>query len=168
MRSKEFIKEEIEHKGHIQGELLAAMDDAGEFVQIKWEDMDQTQGYQMMSDPNVDSSFKTRMNHIFRKYLGADMKDTVMASTATNDKSSIFKVIKYLQRNVNQKSGINPKELGLQIENYQIDQVSVFDWRGAKFLIIKDTVGPPPQLGVIGPKRETHYSIYASKDMNYN
>ena len=167
MRAKEFL-EAIEHKGHIQGELLSAMTDSGEFVHIKWQDMDQTQGYQLMSDPSIDPAFKLKMDQIFKKHLGVNMEDTVTASTAVNDKANIFKVIKYLQRNVNQKIGINPKAFGLHIDNYQINQASVFDWRGAKFLVIKDTIGPPQQMGVIGPKRETHYSIYAAKDSNYS
>ncbi len=156
--------EEIEDKGQIQGELMSAMVDSGDFVQIKWQDTETTQGYQMMINPQVDPSFKMKMNQIFRKHLGVDMKDTVTCSSATNDKANIFKVINYLQRNVNQKSGINPKSFGLSIDNYQIDQASVFNWRGAIFLVIKDTIGPPPKLNVVGPKRETHYSIYAAKD----
>ena len=168
MRANEFIIEEIGHKGHIQGELLAAMSDSGDFVHIKWTDMDQTQGYQMMSQPGIDPSFKTMMNQIFKKHLGVDMEHTVTASTDTNDKGSIFKVIKYLQRNTNQKTGISPSTFKIRIANYKIDQASVFNWRGAKFLVIKDTVGPPQQMGVVGPKRETHYSIYAAKDADYD
>ena len=168
MRAVEFILEEIEHKGHIQGELLAAMTDSGEFVHIKWQDMEQTQGYQLMLDPDTDPAFKMKMNQIFKKYLGVNMEDTVTASTAENDKANIFKVIKYLQRNVNQKIGINPKDFGLYIDNYQINQASVFDWRGAKFLVVKDTMGPSQRMGVVGPKRETHYSIYAAKDSHYS
>ena len=164
MRYRELITEEIEDKGQIQGELLSAMTDSGEFVHIKWQDTEQTRGYQLMMSPKVDPSFKMKMNQIFTKYLGVSMNHTVTASTATNDKANIFKVVNYLQRNVNQKSGINPKAFGLRIDNYRIDQASVFNWRGAVFLVIKDTVGPPQQLNVVGPARETHYSIYAAKD----
>lgn len=160
----ESLKEEIEHTGHIQGELLSAMSDSGDFVHIKWQDMDKTEGYQMMSDPGVDPTFKIKMNQIFKRYLGVDMEDTITASTAANDKTNIFKIIKYLQRNVNQKTGINPNVFKLHIPNYQVNQASVFHWRGAKFLVIKDTMGPPQQMGVVGSKRATHYSIYAAKD----
>ncbi len=165
--SEILLIEEIEDKGHIQGELLAAMLDAGDFAQVQWKNMIDTEGYKMMSNQMADPSFKRQLNSIFRKYLNTDMENTVAISSAVNDKTSIFKIIKYLQKNTNQKKGINPKSFNLNIENYNIDQASVFNWHGAIFLVIKDTIGPPSQIGVVGPGRETHYHIYAAKDSNY-
>jgi len=160
----ELFEDEIENKGQIQGELLSSMADTNNFVQVKWQDMTDTEGYQLMSDPRMDPSFKAKLNQIFVKFLGVEMENTITASTVVNKHENIMKIISYLQRNTNQKMGIDPKRLNLHVDNYEVLKASVFNWRGAIFLVIKDQVGPPPQKDVIVPGREIYYHIYAAKE----
>lgn len=161
---EELFENEIENKGQIQGELLSAMSDDNQFVQINWEDMIETEGYVLMSNPQVDPSFKAKLNQIFKKFLGVEMEETMTASTAINERDNIFKVINYLQKNSDDKYGIDPKRFALEIPNYKVDKGSIFNWHGIKFLVIKDRVGQAPEKGVVRPKQEIHYTIYAAKN----
>ncbi len=148
-------------KGEIQGELLSAMMDAtDDLVHIHWEEMKNTEGYALMA---YDNNFEQNMQRIFNKYLGVNMEETITASTVKNDKDSIFKIISYLQKNTNEQQGIKPSSIGINIDNYEIKQASVFNWRGARFLVIKDSVGIPSGNGVVG-NAQTHYHIYAASD----
>ncbi len=153
MRLDELLEAGIK-TGEIQATILSAMMDNDDFVQLSWVPFTKTAGYELMDH---DPAFKQNMNRIFQRYMNSGLDDLLTVSTALNQQNKVFKIIKFIQQNAEDKRSINPSSFNLQIENYRIEKASVFKWNGIIFMVIKDVI-PPGQR---------NYHIYAATDHNY-
>jgi len=126
MKIFELFNESTTPTGEIQGKLLSGMMDTGEFSHVKWEQLE-----------DADTS----------PIPGVKSAGIIVTSSVWSAESSIFDIIKFIQKNAYRKHPIQATG------PYGIQKASVFHWEDIQFVVVR--------MRIAG---ETIYNIFAAPD----
>lgn len=134
--------------GDIQGHLLSAMIDAGQFAHVKWINLSDMKA--MMTGTEHTSVFMQ-----FLRSNGIDPNNTVVTSNSWSSLDNIFKIINFIQINAIHKKSITVIPSGYITE--YIKKASKFTLEEIEFIVLKTVTD-----GVV------EYSIFAAPVQSAN